>query len=238
MRASLNSCVWLCLSPIAHVLTGFVVAQDWGMVPRATVVPRLQGSFSFLLLIVAVFGTTISPYMFFRQASEEVEKEIEQRQLARPRGLNVTGRLPTIGSREIRRMRVDTWVGMVFSQVTSWFIIITAASAASTNTREPAAAAGSERGFMAVILRPPWEGRVVLAGREQKCAANPYPNPDRECPRGKDHPYSHGFPLLILIISLPPEVPGDPRRRSGPSPGASPGGFVWSPLVPSSNRVG
>jgi len=118
---------WLCLSLIAYVLTGFVVAQDWSMVLRATVVPRVQGSFSFLLLIVAVLGTTISPYMFFWQASEEVEEEIEQGQLARPQGLNVTGRLPTIGAREIRRMRVDTWVGMVFSQVTSWFIIITAA---------------------------------------------------------------------------------------------------------------
>ncbi|MGH2410725.1 MAG: NRAMP family divalent metal transporter, partial [Chloroflexota bacterium] len=101
--------------------------------------------FSFLLLIMAVLGTTISPYMFFWQASEEVEEEIGKGQLARPRDPSVTGTLPRISSRDIRRMHVDTWAGMAFSQVTSWFIIITAAgslhAAGKTNINTAAEAA-------------------------------------------------------------------------------------------------
>src|SRR5207248_1167620 len=56
---------WLCIALFAYVLTGIVVTHDWGAVAHATFVPHVELNFSFLLLIVALFGTTISPYMFF-----------------------------------------------------------------------------------------------------------------------------------------------------------------------------
>lgn len=118
---------WLCLSLLAYVLTGCVVAQDWGAVLRATFVPQIRIDFPFVLIIVAVLGTTISPYMFFWQASEEVEEEIETGRLPQPQRAGATGPLPTIGPVDLRRMRLDTWAGMIASQVTSWFIIVTAA---------------------------------------------------------------------------------------------------------------
>lgn len=118
---------WLYLSLVAYVLTGFVVAQDWGAVLRATLIPQVQVDFQFVLIIVAVLGTTISPYMFFWQASEEVEEEIEKGQLPPPRDTEATSTRPTIGPGDMRHMRLDTWAGMVASQVTSWFIIVTAA---------------------------------------------------------------------------------------------------------------
>jgi Mn2+/Fe2+ NRAMP family transporter len=117
---------WLCIALFAYVLTGFVVTRDWGAVAQATFVPHIDLNFSFLLLIVALFGTTISPYMFFWQASEEVEDEIERGQLPRTRR-PMRGVLPLIGPRDIRAMRLDTWSGMIFSQVTAWFIILTTA---------------------------------------------------------------------------------------------------------------
>jgi Mn2+/Fe2+ NRAMP family transporter len=118
---------WLCISLLAYVLTGIVVTHDWGAVVRATLVPHIDLNFSFLLLIVALFGTTISPYMFFWQASEEVEEELERGQLPRAPRQRMPGVLPMIGPRDISAMRLDTWSGMIFSQATAWFIILTTA---------------------------------------------------------------------------------------------------------------
>lgn len=116
---------WLCLALGAYVLTGIIVSPHWGDVLYATFVPQIQVSFPFLMVIVAVLGTTISPYMFFWQASEEVEEEIAHGQLAPPTPR--VQRRPRIGLTDLRHMRVDTWAGMISSQVASWFIILTAA---------------------------------------------------------------------------------------------------------------
>lgn len=114
---------WIALSLLSYIVTAFIVQQDWSAIGYATLLPQLSFSQDYLLNIVALLGTTISPYLFFWQASEEVEEEIAHRKLTirflRP---------PVIGKTALHRMRVDTLSGMFFSQIVMFFIIATAAS--------------------------------------------------------------------------------------------------------------
>jgi NRAMP (natural resistance-associated macrophage protein)-like metal ion transporter len=106
---------WLTVSLLAYPITAFFVPEPWVTIVRATFVPRIEFSVSFFYVITAVIGTTITPYMFFWQASQEVEEN--------------KGRAT---KRSLRDMRTDNATGMVFSQATAWFIIITAATVLHT----------------------------------------------------------------------------------------------------------
>jgi len=89
-----------------------------------TVVPTISLNHDYLLLVVAVLGTTISPYLFFWQASQEVEEMQSER--SRPRlPLKI---LTRGGGSELTRMTVDTTVGMLFSNIIAYFIILATAS--------------------------------------------------------------------------------------------------------------
>ena len=68
---------WLALALLAYPITVFIIHQDWPTVLRATVVPHIEFSFAFVFIITGVFGTTITPYMFFWEASQEVEEEMK-----------------------------------------------------------------------------------------------------------------------------------------------------------------
>jgi Mn2+/Fe2+ NRAMP family transporter len=112
---------WLALSLLAYPLTVVVVSVPWDEVLRATFVPHVELSFAFLFVITGVLGTTISPYMFFWQASEEVEDAIAANRLV-PDGV------PRISRAVLRDVRLDTFVGMLFSEITTWSIIVVAAT--------------------------------------------------------------------------------------------------------------
>ena len=112
---------WITLFLFAYVGTALISDVSWGEVARALVVPRMTFSRDYLVAIVAVLGTTISPYLFFWQASEEAE---DQRVDPKAKPLLET---PRKAKREFRRIRLDTYVGMAFSNVISLFIIITTA---------------------------------------------------------------------------------------------------------------
>jgi NRAMP (natural resistance-associated macrophage protein)-like metal ion transporter len=103
---------WLTVSLLAYPITAFLVHEPWATILRATFVPHIQFSVAFFYVITAVIGTTISPYMFFWQTSQEVEEN-----LGRP------------ARRSLRDLRTDNAAGMVASQVTTWFIIIVAGTA-------------------------------------------------------------------------------------------------------------
>lgn len=111
---------WLTLVLFSYVATAFTVHVDWGQALRATVIPPLSLSPDYLLVVVAVFGTTISPYLFFWQASQEVE-EMDQHH-TRPLRDKHWG-----GAREIDRIAIDTTLGMLFSNIVAFFIILTTA---------------------------------------------------------------------------------------------------------------
>jgi len=126
-RAYAKVLKWLALALLAYPATALIIHQPWGEILRATVVPHIEFTFAFLFIITGVFGTSISPYMFFWQASQEVE-EIIDRDL--PRDAEQRPRLPR---GYIRDLRIDTAVGMIASELTQWFIIITTASVLFTH---------------------------------------------------------------------------------------------------------
>ncbi|HEX9069603.1 MAG TPA: divalent metal cation transporter [Ktedonobacterales bacterium] len=115
----------LALSLLAYVLTGIITQPDWGKLLIATVVPAITPSPAFLLLVVGVLGTTISPYLFFWQASEEVE-EAELHHWKTHANDAPRRRVALIG--RLRLLRWDTALGMLASEVTTWFIIVTTAN--------------------------------------------------------------------------------------------------------------
>lgn len=111
---------WLALALLSYPITVFIVHQDWGTVLKASVVPHIEFSFAFLFIITGVFGTTITPYMFFWEASQEVEEE-------KAEGLIKDGK-PQIGWENIKKMRIDNNAGMFISEITTWCILLVGAS--------------------------------------------------------------------------------------------------------------
>jgi NRAMP (natural resistance-associated macrophage protein)-like metal ion transporter len=121
-RAYANILKWLCLSLLAYPLTVFMVKEDWGQVLKATFIPHLEFNFQFLFIITGVLGTTISPYLFFWQASEEVE-EVNQAGLKK----HHSGRTK-LPQNFIRKLRIDNFAGMLFSEIATWSIIVVGAA--------------------------------------------------------------------------------------------------------------
>ena len=112
---------WLTLSLLAYAAVLFTVHVPWREVLAHTVWPRFTPDSATAQVVVAIFGTTISPYLFFWQASEEVED-----MQARKGGVPLL-RDPAQGPSELRRMRWDTWSGMLFSNLAAYFIILATA---------------------------------------------------------------------------------------------------------------
>jgi Mn2+/Fe2+ NRAMP family transporter len=112
----------LALTLFAYAGTVFAVHVPWGDALRATVVPALQWNTAYLTGIVAVLGTTISPYLFCWQAAQEVE-ELRESDERKPL-LHANAQAPDA----LRRIALDTTVGMVFSNVIAFFIILAAAT--------------------------------------------------------------------------------------------------------------
>lgn len=112
---------WLTLSLLAYVATAFVVQIPWGQVLHQTAFPAFSWRSEYLMTVVAVFGTTISPYLFFWQASQEVE-EIQ----ADP-NMFALRETPERAHSVFHRIKIDTSTGMIFSNIVAYFIILTTA---------------------------------------------------------------------------------------------------------------
>ena len=107
-----------------YVAVAFTIEIPWWQVVIGTVLPSISLNYDYLLLVVAVLGTTISPYLFFWQASQEVEEMQNDR--SRPRlPLKI---LTRGGASELTRMTVDTTIGMLFSNIIAYFIILATAT--------------------------------------------------------------------------------------------------------------
>ncbi|HWA81870.1 MAG TPA: divalent metal cation transporter, partial [Fimbriimonadaceae bacterium] len=116
---------YLCLSLLAYAITALLpsVKLDWREIGHHLFVPMWQSNTVFLLTVVGFLGTTISPYLFFWQAAEEVEEEV----LAGSVSAKGKRRYPASRS-ELRSMRIDTFVGMLFSQLITFFIVVCTAA--------------------------------------------------------------------------------------------------------------
>ena len=112
---------WLTLGLLAYVATGFAIHIPWGQVVKQTLLPEFHWETAYITTVVAVFGTTISPYLFFWQASQEVEE-----QLAHP-GARPLLEAPEQAKANLKRIKIDTYIGMGFSNLIAFFIILTTA---------------------------------------------------------------------------------------------------------------
>ena len=111
---------WITLVLLAYVVTAFFAHVDWRSALAATIAPRLSWSRDSLSVLVGILGTTISPYLFFWQAAQEVEEERAQgRNLAQRKGAT---------NAELRRARIDVVTGMFASNFIMYFIILTTAA--------------------------------------------------------------------------------------------------------------
>jgi NRAMP (natural resistance-associated macrophage protein)-like metal ion transporter len=127
---------WLTVSLLAYPVTALLVAEPWGEILKATFIPHIEFSAAFFYVITAVIGTTITPYMFFWQTSQEVEENAGRKT-----------------RRSLRDLRTDNAVGMFISQVVAWFIIIVGATVlhtahVTTITRRPTRRGCSSRWSM------------------------------------------------------------------------------------------
>lgn len=113
---------WLTFSLFAYVATLFAVEMPWGHIARDLFLPSISFDPGYVTSIIAVLGTTISPYLFFWQAEEEVEAVDEKD------GANPLIDDPKAARREFSRIRLDTIVGMVFSNVVALAIVLTTAA--------------------------------------------------------------------------------------------------------------
>lgn len=112
---------WLTLCLLAYAAVLFTVHVPWSQVLLRTVWPHFTPNATAAAVVVGVFGTTISPYLFFWQASEEVEE------MQAGRGTASLVRDPRAAGAELRRIRWDTWSGMFYSDLTAYFIILATA---------------------------------------------------------------------------------------------------------------
>src|SRR5580658_3917198 len=112
---------WLTLSLFAYVAVAFMVNAPWGQIALRTFVPQFAVTKDTATMVVAIFGTTISPYLFFWQASEEVEEE-EDDAAAKPLKQD-----PGAAAGELRRIGWDTYIGMAYSNIVAFFVILATA---------------------------------------------------------------------------------------------------------------
>lgn len=131
---------WLALILFSYILSAASLSIDWGSVLFRAVVPSLTWSKEQLFLVCGILGTTISPYLFFWQTSQEVEEEILE-------GKTTLSLRRYSSDVEVKNMRIDVWFGMFFSNIVMFFIIAAAAATLGGKTIMTAADA-------AVALRP------------------------------------------------------------------------------------
>ncbi len=117
---------WFAVSLLTYIITGLIIKMNWGQIFTDALIPKITFSKEQIFLITAIIGTTISPYLFFWQTSQEVEEEISE---GKTRAIDRQG--ATDG--EIKKMRVDVGLGMFFSNLVMFFIIAVCATTLFAN---------------------------------------------------------------------------------------------------------
>lgn len=113
---------YLTLSLLCYFITAILVGGNWNQIILSTFTPNIEFNKEFIMMFVALCGTTLSPYLFFWQTSEEAEEDVVRKKIK-----EIGKGKPKISKQEIKAMRKDILVGMVFSTFIMWSIIVTAA---------------------------------------------------------------------------------------------------------------
>jgi NRAMP (natural resistance-associated macrophage protein)-like metal ion transporter len=155
-RIIANTFKWLALALFAYVAAAFFAHPNWGDVLRGTFVPKIELNADFITILVAILGTTISPYMMYWQASQEVEEDIAlgRRLLWQRRGSTQT---------ELRYASIDICTGMTFSNLVMYFIILaTGATLFASGHHHIETAADAAKAL--VPLAGPWAEWLLALG--------------------------------------------------------------------------
>jgi NRAMP (natural resistance-associated macrophage protein)-like metal ion transporter len=104
---------WLCLVLLLYLVVPFMIKTDWGQVLKHTVVPEVHLNKDFIMILVAILGTTIAPYLFFWQATMSSEE------------INQKAKTPRVNNRLLGKVKTDVYFGMGTSNLTMFFIILT-----------------------------------------------------------------------------------------------------------------
>ena len=116
---------WLTLTLFAYIIAAFLAKPHWGEVLKATFIPTLRFDNQYMTTLLAILGTTITPYLFFWQASQEVEEELQM-------GRVTLAQREGASDKELKFAEIDIDVGMVFASLVFYFVIL--ASAATLHT--------------------------------------------------------------------------------------------------------
>ena len=119
---------YLTLSLFAYLITTIIVGGNLQEILMSTIVPNVQFSSDFIMMFVAIAGTTISPYLFFWQTSEEAEEEVAENKIK-----DIGKGKPKVSKQEVKLMRADVAIGMAFAQLIMWGIIVTTAGSLHNN---------------------------------------------------------------------------------------------------------
>jgi Mn2+/Fe2+ NRAMP family transporter len=145
---------WLALAMLAYPLVAIIASVRWGTALVSTIVPHVRLDGGFIFVLTAVLGTTISPYLFFWEASQEVE-DIEQLKHRRRR-------FSKVGL--ARKMRVDNAAGMVMSNLIAWFLIVVAATVLNAHgVTNIATAADAAKALQPLVKSFPHAGLIASA---------------------------------------------------------------------------
>jgi NRAMP (natural resistance-associated macrophage protein)-like metal ion transporter len=119
---------YLTMSLFAYVITAMIVGGTFQELFIASVVPHIEFTSEFAMMFVAILGTTISPYLFFWQTSQEAEEDLDKKKIK-----DIDVGKPNIAKKELKAMRADVAIGMLFSQLIMWAIIVTTAGSLHTH---------------------------------------------------------------------------------------------------------
>lgn len=119
---------YLSLTLFAYVITAIIVGGNWNQIFFASVVPHFELNSEFIMMFVAMLGTTISPYLFFWQTSEEAEEDVAKNKIK-----EIGKGEPKITNSDIKTMKADVSIGMFFSLFIAWSIIVTSSGSLHLN---------------------------------------------------------------------------------------------------------
>jgi len=116
------------LSLLSYIITAIIVGGSWSQILTFSVIPHIEIKPEFVTMFVAIIGTSISPYLFFWQASEEAEEDVAKQKIKEIGKGN-----PEVTKKEIKLMRIDIAVGIAFAELIVWAIVITTAGSLHTH---------------------------------------------------------------------------------------------------------
>jgi len=199
---------WLVIALLSYIVTGLIIHMDWSTLARDVVIPHIEFSKNQILLITGILGTTISPYLFFWQTSQEVEEQIAEGKttVKSRRGTNDI---------EIKKMRRDVWTGMFFSNLVMFFIIAVCANVLFANgitniatandaalALKPLAGSWATMLFTIGIIGTGLLGVPILAGSSSYAMSESFHKKEGLYRKPHEARFFYGIIILSIIVGI------------------------------------